>query len=232
MTYLMSDIHGCYEKYLKMLEMIDFSEDDELYILGDVIDRGDGSLDLLRDVMHRPNVHLILGNHEDMALSQFIYELEPERIMNPLAIQDIFSSWILHNGGLTTYEAFMKGTADEQREILDFIQKLPLFAELTVNGQHYFLSHSVPEIDELGMDPACMRTMERLDYLWGEPDYDMTYFEETILVTGHTPTGLIDPDHANRIYRKNNHIALDCGAVFGGRLGCFCVETGEEFYSA
>ena len=32
---------------------------------------------------------------------------------------------------------------DGIEKILDFVQKLPLFAELTVNGQHYFLSHSV-----------------------------------------------------------------------------------------
>ena len=34
------------------------------------------------------------------------------------------------------------------------------------------------------------------------------------------------------IYRKNNHIAIDCGACFpGGRLAAICLDTGEEFYS-
>ena len=36
----MSDIHGEYDKYLAMLEQIDLSEDDTLYVLGDVVDRG------------------------------------------------------------------------------------------------------------------------------------------------------------------------------------------------
>ena len=40
MTYVMSDIHGEYEKYLKMLDLIGFRDEDELYVLGDVIDRG------------------------------------------------------------------------------------------------------------------------------------------------------------------------------------------------
>ena len=39
-----SDLHGCYEKYLSMLEKIQFCEADTLYVLGDVVDRGGGVL--------------------------------------------------------------------------------------------------------------------------------------------------------------------------------------------
>ena len=39
MIYVMSDIHGKYDKFIKMLELIEFSENDELYILGDIFDR-------------------------------------------------------------------------------------------------------------------------------------------------------------------------------------------------
>ena len=47
MTYVMSDIHGQYEKYAQMLEKISFSDEDTLYILGDVLDRGDHSMKIL-----------------------------------------------------------------------------------------------------------------------------------------------------------------------------------------
>ena len=40
MTYVMSDIHGCYDKYQSMLAAIHFAADDTLYVLGDVLDRG------------------------------------------------------------------------------------------------------------------------------------------------------------------------------------------------
>ena len=40
MIYAVSDLHGCYEKYIKMLEKIQFRETDTLYVLGDVVDRG------------------------------------------------------------------------------------------------------------------------------------------------------------------------------------------------
>lgn len=64
----MSDLHGEKYRYDAMLEMIQFSGEDTLYILGDVVDRGPNGIDILRDIMQRPNVHLILGNHEDLLL--------------------------------------------------------------------------------------------------------------------------------------------------------------------
>lgn len=45
--YVMSDIHGNFKKFLLMLERIDFKEEDSLYILGDVIDRGTKGLSIL-----------------------------------------------------------------------------------------------------------------------------------------------------------------------------------------
>ena len=67
MTYVMSDIHGQYDKYLAMLDKIAFSDDDTLYILGDVLDRGEQPVELLWDMSLRPNVIPILGNHEVIA---------------------------------------------------------------------------------------------------------------------------------------------------------------------
>ena len=40
MIYFMSDIHGCYKEYMELLEKIHFSDEDELYVVGDVVDRG------------------------------------------------------------------------------------------------------------------------------------------------------------------------------------------------
>lgn len=64
----MSDIHGHYDAYMKMLELIQFSEDDTLYILGDIIDRGPNPVKILLDLMKRTNVRILAGNHCHMAL--------------------------------------------------------------------------------------------------------------------------------------------------------------------
>ena len=42
--YVLSDLHGHYNIFIKMLEKINFSDDDVLYILGDCCDRGPDSL--------------------------------------------------------------------------------------------------------------------------------------------------------------------------------------------
>ena len=56
------------------------------------------------------------------------------------------------------------------------------------------------------------------------------YFHDKFIVTGHTPTGFIDLKYKGRIWRKNNHIAVDCGAVFGNPFGCICLDNFEKFY--
>ena len=56
------------------------------------------------------------------------------------------------------------------------------------------------------------------------------YFEDMLIVTGHTPTGFIDPEYTEQIWKGNNHIAIDCGAVFDNLLGCICLDTMEEIY--
>ena len=65
-TYVMSDIHGCYDEFLSMLEKIGFSENDRLIIAGDYIDRGGQSYEMLKWIEQRPpNVTLLRGNHEE-----------------------------------------------------------------------------------------------------------------------------------------------------------------------
>ena len=68
MTYVISDIHGCYTEFLKLLDKIGFCDEDELYVLGDAMDRGPEPIKVIRDLMDRPNVTYILGNHDDMML--------------------------------------------------------------------------------------------------------------------------------------------------------------------
>ena len=61
MIYAMSDLHGCYDLYIKMLDKINFSDEDTLYILGDVTDRGEDGIKILQDMMKRKNGGVIIG---------------------------------------------------------------------------------------------------------------------------------------------------------------------------
>ena len=56
MTYVMSDIHGEHDRFKAMLQEIQFSDKDTLYILGDMIDYGPDSIAVVQDVMSRKNI--------------------------------------------------------------------------------------------------------------------------------------------------------------------------------
>ena len=64
MIYCISDVHGEYDLFERLLSKIGFSNDDVMYICGDVIDKGKQSLKVAKRVASMPNVHTILGNHE------------------------------------------------------------------------------------------------------------------------------------------------------------------------
>lgn len=70
------------------------------------------------------------------------------------------------------------------------------------------------------------------DLIWERPDCEKCYYSDKFVITGHTPTMLIENNpRPGYIYKKNNHIAIDCGCGFrGGRLGCLRLEDMEEFY--
>ena len=66
MTYVVSDIHGCYDKYRELLRVIQLQPDDTLYVLGDVIDRGPDGFKILLDMAQRPNVVGLLGDRKSV----------------------------------------------------------------------------------------------------------------------------------------------------------------------
>ena len=67
MTYVMSDIHGNYQKFKAMLSEISFKEEDVLYLLGNLVDFGDASMELIEDLSMRLNVYPIAGERDLLA---------------------------------------------------------------------------------------------------------------------------------------------------------------------
>ncbi len=225
MIYAMSDLHGCYDKYIKMLEKINFSDNDTLYILGDIVDRGADGVKLLQDIISRRNVVVIQGNHDYTAGRLLKMLCMPENDEEYQSARSAYGFWRI-DGGKPTYEAFVILPPDEQKKILNFMNAFLIYDEITVNGRSFFMSHTVPVKER-------MLQFDKLlpqEFIAGEPEYEKQYFEDKYIITGHTPTGFIDPKSAGKIWKGNNHFAIDCGAVFGNPLGCICLDTLEEFY--
>ncbi len=216
MVYAMADLHGCYDKFSRMLERINFSDGDTLYILGDVLDRGADGIKILLEVMQKDNIKVLLGNHEFAA-----YKMLSRTETNAKA----YSDW-LSDGGKATADEFKKLDEQTKQSVLSYIAMCPLEYEITVNGNSFLLSHTGSEKRRMADLDRCTTT----DFILGEIEYEKVYFADRFFVSGHTPTSFIDENYKGRIYRKNNHIAIDCGAVFGNPLGCICLDTFEEFY--
>ena len=225
MRYIVADIHGCYEEYRELLRKINFSANDRLYAVGDVVDRGPAGIKVLLDIADRNNVILFRGNH-DRTAAFFLSNLHmldgPESTKR---LSSSFKMW-LSDGGNVTMNEFLQLSKDDRDKALDVLSNSLVSKELVVNSQKYLLAHTVPEIERL--DDYDEWTVD--DFVMGEPDYEQVYFEDKIIITGHTPTSFIDVTYKGKIWKENNHIAIDCGAVFGNPLGCLCLDTMEEFY--
>ena len=232
MTYLMSDLHGQYDKYIRMLETIRFSDRDDLYVLGDVVDRGPEPMAILCDMSLRVNVFPILGNHDAAAriiLSRLNTEITEEDAETGIDADflEAVRLW-LADGGSATLEDFRRLSPEEREDALDYLGEFMPCDEIEAGGVRYVLTHAGignfsrrrPLAD---YDPA--------DFIDGRCDYGRRYYPDRVLVTGHTPTLCIDPAYEGRILRGRGHIALDCGAGFGLSLGCLRLEDMREFYA-
>ena len=225
MVYVMSDLHGCYDVYVKMLKKISFSKEDVLYILGDVVDRGPNGMKILLDIAKRKNVILFRGNHDLQAaiLLSNLYRLEDGSCSKELI--EVYRGW-LSDGGKNTLAEYLQLSEGEQKVVLNVLRKSLISKEIKVNGKKFLLAHTVPEVDFI----CDYDKWTEEDYTIGEPDYDEVYFDDMYIITGHTPTGYIERSSAGKIWMGNHHIAIDCGVVFGYPLGCLCLDTMEEFY--
>lgn len=231
MIYVMSDLHGEYDKYKAMLDKIHFSSKDTLYVLGDVIDRGNQGIKILKDMMMRDNVHPILGNHEYMAACCLVWlkkkiTLESIENLNQKQIEDL-SLWF-SNGGYSSLQEFQSLSQDERENVFEYILNFPLYETVQVNGKTFILVHA-----GLGNFKPTKKlydyTIDEMTWDRGNPDY--TYFDNPhiFVVSGHTPTPLIC-GKAN-IYQNHQRIFIDCGASYDkGKLACLCLETMQEYY--
>lgn len=174
-VYCISDIHGHKLELSLMLDKISFCENDELYILGDLIDKGPESADLLFwAVEDAPqNVHFLKGNHEDLMYSSIIGNARPTKNQK----NDL---WYL-NDGLKTMEDLQKMVDGKwiNYHLLPWIEGLPLFKVVFVRGKKFMLVHG-------GFNPKQYSHDDNMRFVDSQCDYNTDdYADNRYIRVGH-----------------------------------------------
>ena len=171
MIYVCSDVHGHGDRFYKLLKEINLKDSDILYILGDLIDRNENSMELLKYVMSQKNIKLLMGNHEEFMFS-YLFNLnkigrlnEKHKFPNDIWFDE-------NNGGLETLKDFVKESAEEKRNILKFLYHIPLVCILDIDGTKFHLSHTgtLPNILEKNIwKLSDVNIKQKQIITWGTP---------------------------------------------------------------
>ena len=219
------DVHGMYQKLIKLMDKIRFNPDEDLLIfLGDYIDRGPDPGRCLQYIFalqqQYPDVVVcLMGNHEVMMSSYF---MQKRGSYNNLIV-DYAGSW-LDNGGLETLKQLDEMDADTKEELLQWVMNLPV----KYRYQDYFFCHA-------GVDPDVpLAVQNEFDMLWRRQQWWEQYKGEETLVVGHTPVQKVmkltgkERRTPKPLFLANHVIMCDTGAYMsGGKLSCVDVLAGK-----
>ena len=227
MTYVVSDLHGCFDKFKKLLNKIGFTDDDVMYVVGDIVDYGEEPIELLCDLSMRYNVIPIVGD-ADLRAFEMLRELD-KMLSGATPDPEILgrmAEWI-QDGGAKTMEGF-KALDDDMREgVLEYLEDMSLYEELEIKGKKYLLVHAgIADYDE---DTELDDYMPE-DFVRESVDPEYPLVDGVTLIVGHKPTYEIEGAQKGKIYHGEGAIFLDCGAAYDEPLGCICLETGKEYY--
>lgn len=220
MRYVCSDLHGCYDEFLFLLKKINFTDDDIMYLLGDNVDRGEQSMDLLKFIYEHDNVISILGNHELFLINYISGKVD--------------KNLYLSNGGSETLREIRRFDRIDPilcKNILDDLSTWKYYIII----DNFILTHAGYDGMKLSYPSTldCLNEMTSKDFVWSRDEFfTLPGIEGYITVFGHTPTSSIrkrfDQPETDDIwideYYKDK-IGIDGGIVFDGQINCLNLDT-------
>ena len=225
---VISDIHGNLPFFQNLLKQVNFSTDDVLILLGDMLEKGNESLALLRYIMDLEKSHTVYpvcGNCDGLVLRFFednnwdsgffsaYLPAHPESTLRQLADDMGFSNW-------SDLPAFRFALRERYPDIWNWLKNLPTILET----DHYVFVHGgVPSLEHMEeLDSwKCMKNDNFLNLGFSFPKY---------VVVGHTPVTLYDPyipSAAPIIDQTNKIISIDgaCVLKVDGQLNAFIISN-------
>lgn len=226
MTYCISDIHGEYELFMRLLEKINYSDTDKLIVCGDIIDKGTASIKLAKTLFAMPNAYCIKGNHE-YEFFKFYRTRMHSAIMDFDAILWHLQQYFSEDGCLLDWDT------------VDRLTELPYYIE----DDEFICVHAGLPIESAGeILPPSEASWEELVYDRTFKNPDVIPLTNKCIFFGHTPTTYIQPEPVILAYPKNGcnkgsqnisdycKVHLDTGVSLNGVLGCFRTDDCRSFY--
>ncbi|MGN1194255.1 MAG: metallophosphoesterase [Acutalibacteraceae bacterium] len=231
MIYVMSDIHGMYDKYKMMLEKLNLETEDALFVLGDIIDKGSDGIKILADMRYRANIYPVLGEHEYLAKKLLaLFEdadskEECESLLND-ETKSLYDFWLI-SGGEPTLDGFLNLLGEDRESIIDYLGEFEAYEQVEAAGRSYVLVHAGIN----GFDAQkSLDDYSEQDFVSKPSDLSKVYFKNSFLVSGHVPTQNLSKDGEARVISKNHQLKIDCGAYEGGKLAAVCLDTLKVYY--
>lgn len=144
MIYVSSDWHGCSPNKIKeLLAKAEFNDNDFLFVIGDVIDRGEHSAELLKLLIYSTNMELILGNHEAMLLScSWVFDEITDEAIDSLDSQRMHSLHVWQrNGADATIKSLCAESPDTRADILEYLRDCRLYDSVSTDNNDFLLVH-------------------------------------------------------------------------------------------
>lgn len=236
-TYAVSDLHGQYDIFEKLLETIHFSDDDFMYVLGDAIDRGPDGIKILQMIMYAPNMDLLLGNHEFMMLNA----VAPDGSVDDTPGKDAYL-WLYSNGGEVTFEHYKELSLEDRKDLLTWLKSRVLTTLVFKGDKTFCLTHSyfkVALIDTEYKDcdyhvvwNIVWKTPFRPDIYVSTDDYIENEWE---FIIGHVPVQRVAGlDGKFEAFHEQNITLIDGGCSFRERAalddneyGVICIRLDD-----
>lgn len=213
--WIIPDIHGC-AKTLRALfdHYISPSKEDELYFLGDYIDRGPdskGVVDFLMDLEEQGfSLFLIKGNHEESCLEACRAEHGRKGLLGMRTPNTAKAAWRRFGGNETMKSFGVKDLRDMPQKYLDWMSGQPAFRKL----DKHILVHAGLNYD--ADDPL----LDEYSMLWARdfaPKPEKV--DGRLLIHGHVPLSLEEIFLMRDKPDEFGHIDLDNGVYMAGREG-------------